>query len=465
MTEVLPSPADTPNPTSLSVTAARNLATTTKTTPQMRSITPRWLLRMLPWQQVDGGTYRVNQRLAYTLGDGLITFTHSGSQFHIIPRELRELPLLREFDNDEILTTLAQRCTQRDFHAGDVLAEAGRPLDGVLLVAQGKVGKIGTARYGEQTSLGALAEGDFVGDRALAGEDGAWPFTVRAESDGSVLVLSRQAFAEVSGQSPELRAHVQRMLRAAAAPRNKHGEATIELAAGHAGEAALPSTFVDYETNPREYPLSVAQTVLRIHSRVADIYNHPMNQIEQQLRLTIEALRERQEYELINNAEFGLLHNLDFKQRVQTHTGPPSPSDMDELVSRRRKTRFILAHPKAIAAFGRECSRRAIYPQTTDVDGQPVMAWRNVPILPCDKIAISESSTTTILALRTGVEDHGVVGLHQTGIPDEYRPGLSVRFSGIDDRAVLSYLVSAYYSVAVLVPDALGALENVQIGL
>jgi hypothetical protein len=29
---------------------------------------------------------------------------------------------------------------------------------------------------------------------------------------------------------------------------------------------------------------------------------------------------------------------------------------------------------------------------------------------------------------------------------------------------VMSYLVSAYYSAAILVPDALGVLENVEIG-
>ena len=29
---------------------------------------------------------------------------------------------------------------------------------------------------------------------------------------------------------------------------------------------------------------------------------------------------------------------------------------------------------------------------------------------------------------------------------------------------MISYLVSAYYSAAVLVPDALGVLENVEIG-
>jgi hypothetical protein len=35
---------------------------------------------------------------------------------------------------------------------------------------------------------------------------------------------------------------------------------------------------------------------------------------------------------------------------------------------------------------------------------------------------------------------------------------------GISDKAIISYLVSAYYSAAILVPDALGILEDVEIG-
>jgi hypothetical protein len=66
--------------------------------------------------------------------------------------------------------------------------------------------------------------------------------------------------------------------------------------------------------------------------------------------------------------------------------------------------------------------------------------------------------------MRTGLDDEGVIGLHQTGIPDEVEPGLNVRFMGIDEKAIIFYLVSAYYSAAVLVPDALGVLENVEIG-
>ena len=90
-------------------------------------------------------------------------------------------------------------------------------------------------------------------------------------------------------------------------------------------------------------------------------------------------------------------------------------------------------------------------------------AWRGVPIFPCNKIPITDGQTSSILALRTGEDDQGVVGLHQTGIPDEHEPSLNVRFMGIDEKAIISYLVSAYYSVAVLVPSALGVLESAEI--
>jgi Phage capsid-like protein len=185
--------------------------------------------------------------------------------------------------------------------------------------------------------------------------------------------------------------------------------------------------------------------------------------VQQQLRLTVEALRERQEHEMVNNPEFGLLHNAVYSQRIQTHSGPPTPDDLDELLSRRRSTKMIFAHPRAIAAFGRECSKRGLYPHSTEVMGGTLPAWRGVPIFPCNKIPVTGERTTSIIAMRTGEDDQGVVGLRQTGIPDEYEPGLNVRFMGISEKAIISYLVSTYYSVAVLVPDALGILENVEV--
>jgi hypothetical protein len=278
-----------------------------------------------------------------------------------------------------------------------------------------------------------------------------------------VLVAPRWELRRIADRSPALRDHLARYLETVRRPANRRGEAAVEIAAGHSGEPAIAGTFVDYDLQPREYELSVAQTILRVHTRVADLYNHPMSQLEQQLRLTIHELREREEWELLNNREFGLLHNTDYDQRIYTWSGPPTPDDLDELISMRRKTRLLLAHPKAIAAFFRECNKRGLVVGSTDVNGHEVPAWRGIPIFPCAKIPISASRTTSILALRTGEEDQGVVGLYQTGIPEEYEPGLNVRFMGIDERAIISYLVSAYFSVAILVPDAVGILEDVDI--
>ena len=68
-----------------------------------------------------------------------------------------------------------------------------------------------------------------------------------------------------------------------------------------------------------------------------------------------------------------------------------------------------------------------------------------------------------MLLVRAGVEKQGVVGLFQPGVPGEIQPSLSVRFKGIDNRAVASYLVSLYCSAAVLSDDALGALDDVDV--
>jgi CRP-like cAMP-binding protein len=465
--EAAPAAADQDGPDgrlSLGTAAARNLASTTKTVPQMQAITSRWLLRMLPWVETAGGTYRVNRRLRYTIGDGLITFTSSGRHVRIIPAELRELPLLRDFTDEAVLGELAGRFEPRSYAPGEVIAESGRPAGQLYVIVQGRIDKIGTGKYGNATMTGVLADGQYFGEQVLTEPESAWEFTAKAATPCLLLCLPRQAFTDVASRSDGLTAHLRQDEARHARPQNRHGEADIAVAAGHAGEPDLPGTFADYEVCPREYELSVAQTVLRIHSRVADLYNEPMNQVEQQLRLTIEALRERQEHELVNNADFGLLRNADPAQRINTRTGPPTPDDMDELLCRRRKTRFFLAHPRAIAAFGRECNQRGIYPDTAELDGRRAVAWRGVPVLPAPAIPVTDSGTTSILAMRTGEQDAGVVGLRQTGLPDEYEPGLNVRFRGVSEKGILSYLVSAYYSAAVLVPDALGILENVELG-
>ena len=182
---------------SLSAKAARNLATATVTVPQMVQITPRWLHKLLPWVNIDGGVYRVN-------------------------------------------------------------------------------------RVAKESATGT--------------------------------------------------------------PDNDFGEDKVELLTVDGGEPKLPTTFVDYEVNPREYHLSTIQTVVHTHTRVTDLYSNRIDQLREQVRLTVEGVKEREEWELINHPKFGLLKEVAPGQRISTRKGTPTPDDFDELLSLVwKKPAFFLA--------------------------------------------------------------------------------------------------------------------------
>ena len=229
-------------------------------------------------------------------------------------------------------------------------------------------------------------------------------------------------------------------------------------------ESELPTTYVDYEQKPREYNLNAVTTVLDVHTRVSDLYSSPHDQIKEQLRLTIETIKEKQESELINNVDYGLLANVEESQRILPLTGAPTPDDLDELLTKVwKEPAFFLTHPLAIAAFGRECTRRGVPPPTVSLFGSQFLTWRGLPLIPSDKVPVADGKTKVIL-LRVGDKRQGVVGLFQPGLPGEQSPGLSVRFMGINRNAIASYLISLYCSLAVLTEDALAVLDDVEIG-
>ena len=225
----------------------------------------------------------------------------------------------------------------------------------------------------------------------------------------------------------------------------------------------LPIGFSDYEPNPREYVLTAVTTTVQVDTRISDLFRSPMDQVKEQLTVAVDKLKERQESEVLSNKSYGLLHNVDPDMRIKTRKGPPTPDDLDELISTVwKEPSFFLAHPKAIAAFGRECTRRGVPPPTLTLFGSPFLTWRGIPLIPSDKLPI-KANKTEILLLRAGERKRGVVGLFQPGIPGEVSPSLSVRLMGINQRGAASYLLSLYCSTAVLTHDALGALEGVAI--
>src|SRR5260221_542188 len=180
-------------------------------------------------------------------------------------------------------------------------------------------------------------------------------------------------------------------------------------------ESELPTTYVGYDESAREIFLNSVATIVDVHTRVSDLYSSPHDQITEQLRLTIETVKERQESELITNADYGLIPSAAPGQRISTLTGPPTPDDLDQLITKVwKEPAFFLTHPLAIAAFGRECTRRGVPPPTVSLFGSQFITWRGVPLIPSDKVPL-EKGKTKVLLLRVGEQLQGVVGLFQPG--------------------------------------------------
>lgn len=373
---------------SVTTSVARNLANTTKTSPKMMSITPRWLLSMLPWVQVDGGTYRVNrtkveltkaERIGIDSSDGIISFSADA---------LRSVPLFSGLPSS-VTARMAAKFKTEEVSLGNKLIVEGEDGNKFFIIAQGQVEVLSKGVHGSDLRIALLTEGEFFGEADVV-SDKRSDVTIRTITPCILLTLSRKDLDAVLKELPNLKADFKKAIDEHLELRstvNRYGERNIDLVSGFAENVEIPETFVDYSAHPREYSMSAVQTVVRVHTRVSDLFNGPYNQLEEQMRLTIEGIKERQEWELINSKKFGLIHSVDPAMRISTRYGAPTPDDLDELLALVwKKPAFFLAHPKAIAAFERECTWRGVPPVTMNLFGTPVIMWRGVPLVPCDKL-------------------------------------------------------------------------------
>jgi len=326
----------------------------------MMSITPRWLLSLLPWVQVDGGIYRVNRTKVELSKADRIWVDLSGEKANFSPDALRGIPLFSQA-SESIIKRLADGFKTEQVSLGSKLIGEGEDGNKFFVIAQGQVEVLSKGVHGTDLRLALLTDGEFFGENDLVSDQPS-DVTIRTLTPCVLLTLSRKDLDSVLSEAPAM--------------------------------------------------------------------------------------------------------------RISTRYGAPTPDDLDELLALVwKKPAFILAHPKAIAAFERECTWRGVPPVTMNLFGTPVITWRGVPLVPCDKLEMKNRyqsnqwfGTTSILLLRIGEADQGVVGLHQAGIPGEIQPSLSARLMGLDSLGVASYLLTLYFSCAVLTDDALGVLENVEVG-
>src|SRR5215207_1570650 len=112
--------SDTRLQRSVTTSVAKNLATTTKTSPKMMSITPRWLLSMLPWVHVHGGTYRVNRTKVELSKAERIQVVQAGEIATFRSEALRSVPLFSRV-SEQVLTQMAGRFKKEEVSLGNPL--------------------------------------------------------------------------------------------------------------------------------------------------------------------------------------------------------------------------------------------------------------------------------------------------------------------------------------------------------
>jgi len=449
---------------SISVESAKQLSISTNTVPQITSITPRWLLRMLPWVDVPTGIFRINQ-VKYIEKTTKIKLCDLKN---LTPEFLKFIPLFSNIKKD-LINDVFNKMEEKEFSEGDVIFKQGTKGDGLYVILSGSLDVSIKGRKQNNIILKTLEAGDYFGEMSLV-EDKLHNATVTAATKAKILYLKKSAFAKIF-QDEDFKKYIKRVHSQRASEltlATQYEEALSPLLAGQHGEPLLPKGFADFTQAPKELHLNVIQTIVSIHTRIIEIYNIPHDQLSEQIRITIENIREREEWEIINNNEFGLLQSVTDNMTIGTKNGPPTPDDLDDLLSLVwKKPAFFLAHPNAIAAFGRECTYRGVPPVVVELFGSKFITWRGIPLIPSDKMMINYDSvvpTTNILLMRVGEENQGVVGLHKMAVGNSKVPSLSVQFMEINDRSISNYLLTKYFSVAVLVPDALAVLKNVEIG-
>ena len=458
---------------SVTTAVARNLAHATKTPPQMMSITPRLLLSQLPWVQVSGGIYRVN-RTKVELGKAERIGADISSPTGTFPPDaLRSVPLFSRLP-EAIVARMAARFRREEVSLGNDLIVEGENRSKFFIIAQGQVEVLSKGVHGSDLRIALLTEGEFFGEIDLV-SDKPSDVTVRTTTPCVLLTLSRKDLDEALGELPALGDEFQEGRRPTPGAaidgqpvRGTKHQPGLRLCRERGDSRNVRGLLGQ---SPRISPLDGADRGAGAYAGLGPVQRParpaPGADAPDDRRHQGTAGMGAGQQPEVRLAPLGRPDN------AHGHAlRAPTPDNLDELLSLVwKQPAFFLAHPKAIAAFGRECTWRGVPPVTIDLYGAPLLTWRGVPLVPCDKLEVNSGyhsnqwfGTTSILLLRVGEADQGVVGLHQAGIPGEIMPSLSARLMGLDNLGVASYLLTLYFSCAVLTDNALGVLENVEVG-
>ena len=189
---------------SITTDGARQLATTTKTVPQMMGITPRWLLQLLPWVEVSSGTYRVNRRKVLEPPRSKVRVELSDQGKVVNPGELRAIDVFSDLD-DDMIGKLASNLVREEYAPGDVVVQEGDEGHQFFIIIRGQAQVHTIGAHGRDLILSVLSAGDYFGEVALI-TSAERTASVRAIVKTIVLSLESKKFEKLLSEVSGLRA-------------------------------------------------------------------------------------------------------------------------------------------------------------------------------------------------------------------------------------------------------------------
>jgi len=430
--------------------------------------TPRWLLQMLPWVNAKNDVYRIKQVKHLYEEPKIIIPTDkkigNPDDYYFLSDLLKCLPLFEHIP-DELMQELLKGIYKKITKVGEVIIKQGEIGKEFYIITEGQFKAIIDEEDGNKKVIKTLAEGDYFGEMALL-EATPRQATITATTKGSVLVLKKESFDNaISNQNlrDELLKVVRIRKNELESLQNKHEDLALITAQNSEG-IVVPNVSIKY-TEQKEITLNCIKTIVGVNADDMD------TRLEQKLRVAIENIEEKEEWEIINNRDFGLLANVDQSMVIDAKSELPTPDMFDAMLGMVwKKPTCFLAHPKTIAAFEKECNHNNLQLEAISVLGQKFLSWRGIALIPSDKLKISPNGFSNVLLMRIGEDSQGVIGLYKENISSDYKPkaplppSLAIQSTGINDRSITGFLVTKYFSVAVLVPDSLAVLKNVKVG-
>ncbi|KAG7489251.1 cGMP-dependent protein kinase 1-like [Solea senegalensis] len=141
--------------------------------------------------QVDSKLWVIDSKSYHTIlmQSGLDSLSHSMELLSSVPF-LKSLP-------EDVIVKLSDLMEERNFTEGDYIIRQGATGDTFYVISKGQV-KVTEKKPGneEQVVLSKLSEGNWFGEKALAGEN-TWTVNVVAAGPVTCLVLDRQTFKDI----------------------------------------------------------------------------------------------------------------------------------------------------------------------------------------------------------------------------------------------------------------------------